>query len=169
MMKIDNKVCCVIVSYKDYISLKNTINHIYDQVAKVYVIDNYSNYSYQEIKELKSRKNLIFIELEDNLGIAKALNIGVNLALEEEFKFILTLDQDSQASENMIKNMMDIYAKDTNGEIGIVCPKICLSTQVPIIEKSVTLVKVPITSGNLVRATVFTEIGGMRKSFLLIV
>ena len=48
-----------------------------------------------------------FVFNSENLGIAKALNQGIEIAIKEKFEWVITMDNDSIATENMIDNMLE--------------------------------------------------------------
>ena len=54
-----------------------------------------------------NRKNFLEIEMEQNIGQAKALNIGFEKALKMKIDLVLTLDQDSKLTNNA-KNILQI-------------------------------------------------------------
>ena len=54
-----------------------------------------------------NRKIFLEIEMEQNIWYAKALKIGFEIALKMKIDLILTLDQDSQLTNN-VKNILKI-------------------------------------------------------------
>lgn len=91
-------ILCEIVTFNPDISrLKENICSIVSQVEKLYIYDNGSKNS-SEIEDLLKQldSNKIYLEKSHrNEGIAKALNNGMNYALANKFKWVLSLDQDS--------------------------------------------------------------------------
>lgn len=186
----NQKVCAVVVTYnigKKYI--ENFIS-VYSQVNKVIIVDNHSdNETVEVLEELqKTYSNIEIKYLNENLGIGGAQNIGIKKALEENFEWILLLDHDSRLSPNMIKNMLEYYEKLPEIEkkrIGIIAPSIydinlreyldfnCITWG----EKGFKMVKyrsseviqnaIIISSGSMIRTTVFKEIGLMKKHYFM--
>ena len=100
------KVAAIIVSYNPDSNLFDSINLLLNQVEKVIIVDNGSKEKYVKyIKSINEDKIEIILNKE-NLGIATALNIGVRKALENGYEWILTMDQDSKASPDMVKKML---------------------------------------------------------------
>ena len=122
-----NSVCCIFVTYNPPTKFMNNFNVIVEQVEKVVIVDNGSNSENVEmLNELSLNNNVELILNHDNLGIAKALNLGVKYAIERGYKWILTMDHDSTATEDMVEIMLNKYnsLKDEEKEkIGSLFPK----------------------------------------------
>jgi rhamnosyltransferase len=88
------------------------------QVSKVLIIDNTPNGSnvFKNHKLLNGKTNVELITLKENVGIAKAQNIGIKRALEDKTDFILLSDQDTFFPDNYIANMLEAYSKIVNKE-----------------------------------------------------
>lgn len=85
---------------------------IYSSIFKtVYVVDNSTGDNSEICKDIT---NLEYIPLHENLGIAKALNIGCKKANEDGFDWILTMDQDSLWEENTLKKYVSFSNKIIN-------------------------------------------------------
>lgn len=153
-----NNVCCVIISYNDVQALVGTINAIYNQVEKVLVIDNGSNEkNISLIKKIK-KNNIEIIFNSSNLGIASALNIGVKFCVENNYKYILTLDQDSLACNGMVEEL--ILAHGLKKNIAITCPSYSSDKSLNIFSNNKFSFKnVVITSGNLIKVEIFKKVG----------
>lgn len=115
-----NCACAGIVLYNpNIIRLKNNIDSISKQVSCVYLQDNGSS-NIKEIEELiKAWQNVKLINNPVNKGIAWALNSLCQYALEDQYEWILTLDQDSVCPENI----MSVFSKYLN-KADMLCPKI---------------------------------------------
>ena len=85
----------IIVLYNPQ-NYENVINNnliLYSSVFKnIYIIDNSQN---NNSKIIQGLNNCIYIPLYENKGIATALNIGCQSALNDGFEWVLTMDQDS--------------------------------------------------------------------------
>ena len=107
-----NKVACIIVSYNPDRGIEKCFNSLINQVDKMFIVDNGSNGDRIKIlKELKnSNANKVDLILNnENLGIATALNVGIKKALNEGYDWVITMDQDSKANDNMIEKMFEVY------------------------------------------------------------
>jgi len=88
---------CVVFYYPTMDVIKNIESYI-DNIDNLIVVDNSStkNENIYNILEQKYGEKIIYIENHDNLGIAKALNIGAEKSLQMGCDWLLTMDQDSR-------------------------------------------------------------------------
>ena len=104
--------------------LKKNIEVVCGQVGTVYIFDNGSYNAAdigQFVKNVKQiNNNIVFIQNGCNAGIAFALNSIMERAQDEQFEWVLTLDQDSVAPENIITIFMDYLDQ----QVGIISPRI---------------------------------------------
>lgn len=102
------KNLCGIVTYNPEMErLYENISAIYLQVDQVIIVDNGSK-NIDNIKDMvkKFNKDILIIELNSNYGIATALKKIMDYADKNEYKWVLTLDQDSVCNEDIIKHYM---------------------------------------------------------------
>jgi GT2 family glycosyltransferase len=72
----------------------------------VCIVDNGSvDDSIDVIKEYENQLSLNIIKLEKNEGFAKANNIGINKAMEDQNEYVLTLNNDIEVEENCLFNL----------------------------------------------------------------
>lgn len=174
---MNNSVCCVIVTYNIGNQFYNCFNSIVNQVEKIVIVDNGSDKETLDVlKKLENNKQTTIIYNNDNLGIAAALNKGVKYAIKNDYDWILTMDNDSEATPNMIKSMLKWYENYDNKElIGSIFPeyiekstvtdkKNCLSK---LNEYKFKEIYFDNTSGNLVKTKVFKDIGYFREDFFI--
>lgn len=162
-----NSICCVIVTYNIGKKFYQCYNAIKNQVEKVVIVDNGSNNETLDmLKNIESNDEVSIIFNSENLGIAKALNQGIEIAIKEKFEWVITMDNDSIATENMIDNMLSEYEKiKSNKKIVSLFPRyvdLGYNTQdkaKEYFDKEYTYVNAEITSGNLVKTEVFKEVG----------
>lgn len=98
--------------------ITKTIKSICKQVDKLLIIDNTPNGSnvFKNYTLLDRKNNIELITLNENVGIAKAQNIGIKRALESKAEFILLSDQDTFYPDNYITKMLEAYSKIANKE-----------------------------------------------------
>ena len=95
------KVVAIVVAYNiESEKLLKNIYSYYDFVEKIVIVDN-SNKS-NNLKDYENEK-IVYIGLGENLGIARALNEGIKYAIINNFKYALTMDQDSSFNNNLIR------------------------------------------------------------------
>lgn len=159
---------CVVVTYNPEQEVIESCNKLLKQVDKLIIVDNNSE---EKNKKILNQINEKYSEIEivfnnENLGIATALNIGIKNLEKYDVQWILTMDQDSQISENMINKMLEIYNQietEKRDEILSIFPNFIDESIQNIQEKQIgceyEYVDAEITSGNLLNIKVFEEVG----------
>ena len=103
------KPAAVIVSYQPIINdLMHLIDSLKRQGVESIVVDNGS---LGREKFANLREICVFIELEKNLGIAAAQNIGIRKAEEKGAEYIVFFDQDSKIDENYIRALTQDFLR----------------------------------------------------------
>lgn len=110
-MSLD-KIAIVVVTYNPNLEeLKHNIKSYINQVPLIVIVDNSTNKNIQN--KIKSTfdeyKNIFILTLGDNLGIAKAQNIGIKYAIEQNFDYIIEMDQDSCLPNNYVNDIFESY------------------------------------------------------------
>ena len=168
------KVAAILGSYNPESNLFDSINLLLNQVEKVIIVDNGSKEKYVKyIKSINEDKIEIILNKE-NLGVATALNIGVRKALENGYEWILTMDQDSKASPDMVKKMFNVYNsinREERKDILSIFPNF-VDERIQSIEENSNMnsyeyVDADITSGNLLRKEVFEKVGFFDDSLFI--
>ena len=103
-------ICAVIVSYQPDAGFPARLAAIAGQVDAVIVVDNASTNSVLTgLTEKITGGAICLIINPDNLGIARALNIGIAHAISMNYDWVLLFDQDSSVNAHMIASMVDVY------------------------------------------------------------
>lgn len=115
-----NPVAIVVTYNPDFSNLRCLVDSIYNQVEKIYIVDNCS---LKSLNLFNDRKTYI-INLPENKGIATAQNIGLNHAVEDGFKDFILFDQDSQPAENMVEKLIAtrVSAQESGIKVAAVGP-----------------------------------------------
>jgi len=92
----NSKIAATVILYNPENDVYENIISYALEVDKLYIVDNSLKYNQELIQRLQQLQNIIYINNNDNLGIATALNIGCQNALKDGFQWILTMDQDSK-------------------------------------------------------------------------
>lgn len=171
-MECKKDVCAVIITYNQDEDIIEGINSVLKQVNKIIIVDNGSaEEKVDSLRKICSDNRMLLIENCTNLGIAKALNIGIEKARSIGYKWILTLDQDSVLTENMVEKMFIAYEKiDNKDEIMIIAPqnieKEKFSPDI-ILDEKIIEVLTEITSGNLVKSEAFDKVGFFEEELFI--
>lgn len=175
-----NDVCCVIVTYNIGEDFLKCFNSIVDQVDKVIIVDNGSDEeTISVLKSLEGGEKTEVIYNSENLGIASALNSGVKRAEELKAKWVLTMDNDSISTTNMVEAMINTYeALDYEKKNKVVSlTTVHIETgyteisendkESDLNDKSYKQIDVCITSGNLVKTEVFKEVNYFEEKLFI--
>jgi rhamnosyltransferase len=106
-----NSICAIIVTYQIGKDLLKCLNSVKDQVQETVIVDNGSDAeTVSVLKEIeRTCNNVKVIYNRRNLGIAVALNVGVRYALDRQYKWVLTMDHDSEAAPGMVESIIKAY------------------------------------------------------------
>jgi len=124
-MQKQNEVAAVVFLYQyDELCIDN-IRTYANQLDIVYAYDNSIERNYELEEELKKIQNLKYIGGNGNDGLSVAINVAAKLAIEEGCKWLVTFDQDSRATGDMILSMKAFADSYEDIErIGIISPLI---------------------------------------------
>lgn len=154
----------VVVWYNPGIQEVNNIKSYLYELDKLFIVDNSIENNKQLLEILDNNCNIEYISNGDNLGIAKALNIGCKNAIEQGYNWILTMDQDSEFEENIIEkykaNVEEMIKKDSS--IAIYAP----ITQKIRGQKSGYINRI-ITSGNILNLNTYKAVDGFDNDLFI--
>ncbi len=116
---------------------------------------------------LVSLGNVTYLPLGENVGIARALNIGAERAVAAGFDALLTMDQDSRAEADLVARLLECR-EAVEGRPGIVAPfHLTRAVRRPPPETTFTEVMTPMTSGCLLELTAWQGVGPFRDDFFI--
>lgn len=183
-MKTAPRVGAVIVAWHpEPVSLRYLIEDMQAQTDIVIVIDNTQPSSIGQWA-LASRKGIVFIDPQENLGVAAAINRGIALLEKLDFMYALLLDQDSLPREGMVATLVNqLEALESEGEkIAAIGPSIldrATGTRAPFVnfhlpfnrhlhqDSGTADCDFLITSGKLVNLKYWLKIGPMREPWFI--
>ena len=186
-----NRVFAVVVAYlPDVGVLRALLDTLLAQTAGVFVVDN-TPAAEQRVEALCAalpQPALHLIRLGENLGIARALNIGIDVALAAGATQVLLSDQDSLPAPDMVAALLaamdDLQRAGqrvgavgptyTDRHTGITFPfqahipgRVFYGHRRPDAAHPTVEALTLITSGTLVPAPVLREVGPMREDFFI--
>lgn len=150
----------------DVARLEENISSIYGQVDRVICVDNGSD-NIKSIEDcvLKNWKNITIIKNGKNEGIAKALNQMFEFAIEQQYEYVLTLDQDSVCPDNIIEEYNKYLDEH---KLGSLCPQ-CVDRNFKSELNNEDVIEVDkcITSASLVPVSAWNDVGGFNEELFI--
>ena len=166
-MHPDIKIAATVVLYNPSQEHLQNIAAYIDSVDILYAVDNSENPSAQTVTSLQSMPTVRYVCNRDNLGIARALNIGAEQAIADGYDLLLTMDQDSTATPGMVDALLSCFERFGRNEVGIVSP--CHQLGEAKIQHSGDCVdiEVAMASGNLLNLAAFKATGPFRDDYFI--
>jgi rhamnosyltransferase len=167
-----NQIAAVVVLYNPTLENLNQLIITSSIFNEVIVINN--SPENQLIKDFENTinypKNIILHNNPTNLGIAQALNYGIKSAQDKNYKWVVTLDQDSEFNYSTLETMIKFYNFNSNDlKVGIIAPLISnhglLDNHDSNLE--VELIEYCITSGNIINIEAWEEVKGFNEDFFI--
>ncbi len=120
------KVAAYITAYEDLEAVIKCVLAINNQsitVHKILIVDNSIKKSLD--KFLLDAESIIIKFFPENVGVSGGLNLAIKWAIEEEYDFLWTFDQDSVVEKDCLSKLLYNYnkIKTHNYLIGIIAPK----------------------------------------------
>ena len=107
----NNRVCAVVVTFRPRAEDLVNLARVRPQVQDLVVVDNGSpEDKLQLLREFSRDLEFVLIENGQNLGIAAALNAGVQWAQSNQSNWVVLLDQDSSVTDGFIPQMLADFA-----------------------------------------------------------
>lgn len=116
-MKRTGIIAGIVTFNPDLNILNENIAAISKQVDEVIIVDNCSD-NIKQIDDLAKSIHNNVVHNNKNFGIARALNQIMEYAFKNNYKWAITLDQDTICSDNLI----EIQRKYCSSKVGIVAP-----------------------------------------------
>lgn len=138
------------------------------QVDAIYAVDNTEGALSAAVSAIAALEKVHLVHCGENVGIARALNIGAERALAEGYDCLLTMDQDSSASPDLVERMLSCVKGEESGKIGIISPfHVTKSGGSPPSGVVCQEVMTPMTSGCLLSLDAYREVGPFRDDLFI--
>lgn len=114
-----NNVIAVVISYNSGEDLILNLESILQQVNKIIIVDNASDFTtIQIIRDLCSKypDSVLAILNDQNIGLAKAQNIGIDKALTYDSDWVMIFDDDSILCPLAVDSMIMVYNSIQNNK-----------------------------------------------------
>lgn len=172
------RICGIIVTYNPGSYILENVNRLCEQVDEAVIVDNGSSTTAKELlRALDGQGTIKLIFNPENLGIAAALNIGLNYALSYGYEWAATFDQDSRVTAGMLQTMLGVTAELELDQVAILAPRYrdqstgrvtsYAKTDLVSREDGYSELVTTITSGNLVNLKAFREIGPFKEDLFI--
>lgn len=161
------RIAAIVVFYNPDLAFVENIKCYADDVETVYVIDNSEVVPPGISDLLAALPKVTYIRNAGNLGIATALNIGLELATGAGFDLVLTMDQDSSAEPGMLRALLDCFNIMDKNTVGIVSPYYQLGDSCTPSPVACQDVEVAMASGNLLNLDAFKKSGTFRDDYFI--
>lgn len=172
---IKSNTCAIVVTFNPDDGITERLSRIVSQVNKVVIVDNHSDhFSRILLKGILSCPDFILSENSVNLGVATALNIGMNWAKENQFKWALLFDQDTIVTNTMLIDLSTLFNSmnvNYRNKIAVIGSNyVDTNSQKTLVSNSKALwleTKTAITSGSLIPLSVYDVVGPFRDDFFI--
>ncbi len=162
------RIAAVVVLYQPGLDVMANIQTWSGQVEIVYAVDNCEINEGTLSGSISCLGNVTWLPQEENVGIARALNIGAQLAVKEGYDFLLTMDQDSSAEPDMVARLLECVTEGEGKAPGIVAPfHLTRAVRHSPPESKFTEVMTPMTSGCLLDLAAWQMVGPFRDDFFI--
>jgi rhamnosyltransferase len=164
---VKKKFCGVVTFYnppENYMLNISTFSRFLD---KIFIVDNTPGDNDSNHQSLLQRfPNVVVLSTGKNLGIAKAINLGIEAALENSASWLLTMDQDSYFDVDQAEKYFKSCAEIDKDKVAILSPS---HEKVPT-EGAFCYYKkqdAVMTSGNLLNLSVIRNIGFFNEDLFI--
>jgi rhamnosyltransferase len=162
-------VCAVVVTFHPGTDLVANLNLLSRQVEHIVVVDNGSSMEALSLLDsLKEQFRCTILRNGTNLGIAAALNRGCQFAVEHDFAWIVTFDQDSTVTENFIQALLLDAAQVK--DLGMISPRYVdrrSNRAIPLPKTSSGRLVTTLTSGSLLQTDTYIKAGPFNESLFI--
>lgn len=159
------KLAGIVTLYHPDENVKNNILTYLDAIDKLYVVDNTENKNNKNL--IPKSKKIKYIANLDNLGVARALNIGAEEAIKDGYLWLLTMDQDSKFESKNVKLMIEYLKENDCKDIGIITPWHKINTGIKKPKERIDYPFEVMTSGNIINLSVYSAIGKFKDEYFI--
>lgn len=164
------EIAGVVVLYNPDDSILDNIHSYINDVDILYVVDNSDQKNNTLTQQLTENSKIHYIDNCGNQGIAHALNIAANKAIELGYQWLLTMDQDSFFDVTMLETYLNCWNKYPNKEnIAVFSPiHIVLKDQTSHTTHCTVINKLHVmTSGNILNLNIFKHLNGFNEALFI--
>ena len=162
------QVCAILVSYHPDAELPRRAARILEEAGALVIVDNGSGEeTHRMLRRIAADARVSLVLNPTNLGIASALNLGVERARAAGFAWVLLLDQDSDLHAGMLTSLLEVRAAYPEpARVAVTGAGFDAQTQ-PAPGLAWEEVESVITSGSLIPLGVHAALGPFRDEFFI--
>lgn len=172
-MRPGEDVAAVVTTFRPGPSTRANLLRIAAQVGKVIVVDDSGDAGAHPAIDFPEIANLDLVRNETNLGIAAALNRGVERAARHGCKWVITLDDDTLVSTSYVRDVLRFAESGQVPGLGLVAcsrgtdPRAAEEQRPARGAGGFVMKRTLITSGCLFEVRLFEEVGGFDEHLFI--
>lgn len=165
----DTRLAGSVILFHPSTGVIQNISSYIDELSVLYIIDNSDTKNHQlltEIKELSPKCKLV--TNSENLGIASALNQAVDMASNDGFDWLLTMDQDSHFENNAYFKAFQKY--EDKAAVALFSPDFVISSDDLLKSESIKFSDVQdmvMTSGSIIQLKICKALNGFENKLFI--
>lgn len=159
-------IAAVIILYNPDQNVLNNISSYIDDVDILYAVDNSDRERSFIVKSLLENPKIQYINNNGNQGIAHALNIGAYKAIDMNYTWLLTMDQDSSFEQTMLTQYFTCWNSYLNKDDTAIFSPVhsVLDYLISSTVECETVNKFHVmTSGNIINLNIFKDLKGFNE------
>ena len=157
------RIAGTVILYNSDWSVINNIETYINQIEKLYVIDNSDQPDTELVQQFDRLTTIQYISNNGNRGIAYALNRAADLALQDGFQFLLTMDDDTNLPSDAV-DIMRRFLDNSTDYIGMISG---VHSANLVTNKPWRAVLYTMTSGNLLNLQAYQQVGPFRNDLFI--
>jgi rhamnosyltransferase len=162
------KLTGVVILYNPPLQMKANVLSYVDQIDFLLVVDNSEDANQELGNYFKTLSKVEYLPQPGNPGLARAINLGAQRAKERGADFLLTMDQDSRPSGDMMDQLRQFIQNHDVSRTGIITPyHVTKSGCYPDRNIEYEEVSQTMMSGNLLNLKIYSEVGPLMEELFL--
>jgi rhamnosyltransferase len=110
-IQVGSDVCVILITYHPDAEFPARLNRIAPQVGAIIIVDNGSaDAELHMLRGIAADPKVDLTQNFENLGVARALNLGIRRAVARGYSLALLLDQDTCVDADMVQTLLAIHA-----------------------------------------------------------
>ena len=157
------QLAAIVVLYHPPLEVVQNISSYAADCQKIYLIDNTGGQPKITLPAEWADKAVWFLQ-EENVGVAKALNLGMRMAIADGFEWVMTMDQDSSFDNAMISHYIQWLNQQDKESLAMVGPGYGNATNQ---RTEVMETNRLITSGAIIHTAAFIKTGWFNEELFI--